>query len=133
MSDVHYPTGVLEGLSRDELDEYYAYWDRLRAEAISESDRQEIDAIFGREVARSANRRRTSGGRVRALVHGGRGPHCCADGVGMLTVRCGKAPLCGRPYMCQILNLELSGVGSFVCERCRGGAGHGPEIKGASP
>jgi hypothetical protein len=51
MSELHYPTGVLEGLSREELDEYYAYWDRLRAEAISESDRQEIDAIFGREVA----------------------------------------------------------------------------------
>jgi hypothetical protein len=45
------PTGVLEGLSREELDEYYAYWDRLRAAAISESDRHEIDAIFGREVA----------------------------------------------------------------------------------
>ena len=51
MSDNAHPTGVLEGLSREELDEYYAFWDRLRGEAISERDRQEIDEIFGREVA----------------------------------------------------------------------------------
>jgi hypothetical protein len=51
MSDSPYPTGALEGLSREELDEYYAFWDRLRGEAISESDRREIDEVFGREVA----------------------------------------------------------------------------------
>jgi hypothetical protein len=32
------------------LDELYALWDRLREEAISESDRHEIDAVFARQV-----------------------------------------------------------------------------------
>ena len=51
MTDSRYPTGILEGLSLEELDEYRALWDRLRDDAISESDQQEIDAIFGRSVA----------------------------------------------------------------------------------
>ncbi len=46
----NYPTGVLEGLSSEELAEYYALWDRLRGDAISESDRHEIDEIFARAV-----------------------------------------------------------------------------------
>ena len=32
------------------VEELYALWDRLRAEAISESDRQEIDDIFARQL-----------------------------------------------------------------------------------
>ena len=45
-----YPTGDLEGLSPEELADYYALWDRLRLDAISESDRHEIDEIFSRAV-----------------------------------------------------------------------------------
>lgn len=51
MSQDRYPTGVLEGLSPAELDEYVAWWERLRREAISDADRHEIDEVFGREVA----------------------------------------------------------------------------------
>jgi hypothetical protein len=47
MTTAH-PTGALEGVPPEELAEYYALWDRLRAEAISESDRHEIDAVFAR-------------------------------------------------------------------------------------
>ncbi len=43
-----YPTGDLEGLSPEELAEYYATWERLRANAFSESERHEIDEIFSR-------------------------------------------------------------------------------------
>jgi hypothetical protein len=37
--------------ARQNVDELYALWDRLRDEAISEADRNEIDAIFSRHVA----------------------------------------------------------------------------------
>ncbi len=43
-----YPTGALEGLTPEQLAEYYACWERLRAEAYSESERHEIDEIFSR-------------------------------------------------------------------------------------
>ncbi len=44
----NYPTGVLEGLSREQLADYYATWERLRDNAFSESERHEIDEIFSR-------------------------------------------------------------------------------------
>jgi hypothetical protein len=44
----NYPTGVLEGLSPEELAEYYATWERLRANASSESEKHEIDEVFSR-------------------------------------------------------------------------------------
>lgn len=43
-----YPTGVLEGLTPEQLAEYYATWERLRDNAFSESERHEIDEIFSR-------------------------------------------------------------------------------------
>ena len=46
----NYPTGVLEGLSSEELAEYYALWDRLRGDAISDSDRPEIYGLLDRAV-----------------------------------------------------------------------------------
>ncbi len=36
--------------SPETVEELYALWDRLRAEAISESDRHEIDDIFARQL-----------------------------------------------------------------------------------
>jgi hypothetical protein len=36
--------------STDTVEDLYALWDRLRAEAISESDRHEIDDIFARQL-----------------------------------------------------------------------------------
>ena len=50
MDGTAYPTGDLEGLRPDELAAYYELWDRLRLDAISESDRHEIDEIFSRAV-----------------------------------------------------------------------------------
>lgn len=44
----NYPTGVLEGLSREQLADYYATWERLRDNAFSESEKHEIDEIFSR-------------------------------------------------------------------------------------
>jgi hypothetical protein len=32
------------------VEELYALWDRLRAEAISDRDRQEIDDVFARQL-----------------------------------------------------------------------------------
>jgi hypothetical protein len=43
-----HPTGVLEGLTPEQLAEYYATWERLRDNAFSESERHEIDEIFSR-------------------------------------------------------------------------------------
>lgn len=37
-------------LGPESVEELYALWDRLRAEAISESDRHEIDDIFARQM-----------------------------------------------------------------------------------
>jgi hypothetical protein len=36
--------------SPETVEELYALWDRLRAEAISANDRQEIDEIFARQL-----------------------------------------------------------------------------------
>jgi hypothetical protein len=36
--------------SPETVEDLYALWDRLRAEAISESDRHEIDDIFARQL-----------------------------------------------------------------------------------
>lgn len=44
----NYPTGVLEGLSPEQLAEYFETWERLRHNAFSESERHEIDEIFSR-------------------------------------------------------------------------------------
>ncbi|HET7902024.1 MAG TPA: hypothetical protein VFL59_12635 [Candidatus Nanopelagicales bacterium] len=44
----NHPTGVLEGLSPEELAEYYATWERLRANAFSEAEVHEIDEVFSR-------------------------------------------------------------------------------------
>ena len=43
-----YPTGALEGLSPEELADYYATWERLRDNAFSESERHEIDEVCSR-------------------------------------------------------------------------------------
>jgi hypothetical protein len=41
---------VTTELSPETVEELYATWDQLRAEAISESDRHEIDDIFARQL-----------------------------------------------------------------------------------